>query len=112
MGMVDARGACHGSDGRYATASTCSGSGLTEEGAIVLGVLGGAALVGLVVWLVARPSRPTLPGTASAANSEPYQGPLPPDQRARTAQDEAFNEARAMGRTPARRCMDNNGAVL
>ena len=50
MGMVDARGACHGSDGRYATASTCRGSGLSEEGAIVLGVLGGAALVLVRNW--------------------------------------------------------------
>lgn len=110
MGMVDARGACHGSDGRYATASTCRGSGLSEEGAIVLGVLGGAALVGLIVWLAARPSRPP-PGAATAASGGPYAGPLPPDRRARSAQDEAFDEARAMGQRPTRSCMDNNGAV-
>lgn len=110
MGTIDARGACHDSSGRYATASTCRG-GLSEEGAIALGVLGAAALAGLVVWLVARPSRSAPPGASTAASGEPYTGPLPPDRRARSAQDEALDEARAMGQTPTRRCMDNNGNV-
>lgn len=106
MGMLDARGACHGTDGRYATAATCRGSGLSEEGAIVLGVIGGAALVGLVAWLAARATA-RAPGGAAAALA-----PMQPDRLARTPQAEAADEARSMGQEPLRRCMDTNGTVV
>lgn len=102
MGTVDARGACHDSSGRYATASTCSSSGLSEEGAIVLGVVGGAALVGLVVWLVSRSSRPAPTGGAVAP-------PSTSDRELRGPADEAEEEARLRGGTITRRCLDANG---
>jgi hypothetical protein len=105
MGTIDARGACHDSGGRYATASTCAG-GLSEESAIALAALGGAALVGLVVWLAARPSRDPAPG---GVMSSPPEHALSPDRNRLGPRAEAEEEARAMGRLPLRRCVDSNG---
>lgn len=105
MGTIDARGACHDSSGRYATASTCAG-GLSEEGAIALAALGGAALVGLVVWLAARPS-----GAPSAPAGAPAE-PIGRDRERLGPRAEADEEARLRGAPVVRRCRDNNGNAV
>lgn len=105
MGTIDARGACHGADGRYATAPTCSG-GLSEDGAILLGVLGGAAVVGLVVWLATRSSG--APSTLAGAPAEP----IGRDRERLGPRAEADEEARLRGAPVVRRCQDGNGNAV
>lgn len=106
MGTIDARGACHGADGRYATASTCRGSGLSEDGAVLLGVLGGAAIVGLVVWLATRSSG--APSTPAGAPAEP----IGRDRERLGPRAEADEEARLRGAPVVRRCQDGNGNAV